>query len=187
MPREEQLRVFHNYLKFAKAVARATSEPLPARIDRAELEVVGLAGLWRAVLRSRSYGLGFTSYVELCVRGAILDELRRLDPVSRYGRDRAAAHGETLRLFFVDADDLQLPAEAEPDRAEPIELAELAHALSQLTQRERQIVAEQDLHDVPQHEVARRMGITAARVSQIRNKAFRDMRASIEHARRLRK
>ncbi len=70
---------------------------LPKHIDFEELHGVAICGLMRAFKRyTVEVGDGFGGYVRTRVRGAILDELRRLDTMSRGARKKAVAYDEIL-------------------------------------------------------------------------------------------
>ncbi len=67
------------YAPLVKRIARQLSSQAGASLDRADMEQIGLMGLLEAL---RRYGVPddkFAGYATLRVRGAILDELRRLD------------------------------------------------------------------------------------------------------------
>lgn len=62
---------------------------LPSHADREELESIGLTGLIRALDRYDHHRAEtFPAYACLRIRGAILDELRRMDPLPRSGRSK---------------------------------------------------------------------------------------------------
>lgn len=70
---------------------------LPAHVDRDDLLSAGLIGLIRAVDRyDPTRGASFATYATLLARGAILDELRRLDWAPRGLRGRYRRLEETI-------------------------------------------------------------------------------------------
>lgn len=78
------------YLPLVAQVLSKIRRTLPAHADVGELYSAGVTGLIAAVERfDPSQAESFPGYVCLRVRGAILDELRRLDPCSRMSRSRA--------------------------------------------------------------------------------------------------
>jgi len=76
-------------LPMVRRLAIKTARRLPGRPDHRTLLGAGTVGLMRAV---ESYDAArcdrFEPYAEMKIRGAILDELRSLDSVSRHGRRR---------------------------------------------------------------------------------------------------
>src|SRR5437773_868945 len=72
------------YLPLVKHVVGRLAMTLPPHVDGEELYSAGLSGLLNAV---RNYnpraGTAFETYARLRIRGAILDELRRMDWVPR--------------------------------------------------------------------------------------------------------
>jgi RNA polymerase sigma factor for flagellar operon FliA len=78
------------YLPLVKTVAGRIAITLPNHIDVQDLQSAGLIGLLDALRRfDPNSGAIFESYARLRIRGAILDELRRLDWVPRSVRDKA--------------------------------------------------------------------------------------------------
>lgn len=87
-PSEQELIESHLHL-VRSAVARI-KRAVPAHIDGDDLYSVGLAGLVSAVRKFNPIqGRTFAGFAALRIRGAMLDELRRLDTCSRRARARA--------------------------------------------------------------------------------------------------
>ena len=80
------------YLPLVRHVVSRIAVNLPAHVDTDELFQVGSIGLVNA---SRSFdvkrGVAFKTYAFALIRGAILDELRRLDLVPRSTREKIRA------------------------------------------------------------------------------------------------
>ena len=78
------------YLPLVKTVVGRLAMTLPAHVDGEDLHSAGLVGLLNAVRRfdSRS-GTSFETYARVRIRGAVFDELRRLDWVPRSVHDKA--------------------------------------------------------------------------------------------------
>lgn len=78
------------YLPLVKQVVGRVALTLPDHVDGDDLESVGVIGLLNA-LRSfdESNGASFETYARIRIRGAVLDELRRMDVVSRGVRTKA--------------------------------------------------------------------------------------------------
>jgi len=85
-------RLAEEYLPLVRHVVGRIATHLPAHVDNDELFQVGSVGLVNA---SRSFdenrGVAFKTYAFALIRGAILDELRRLDVVPRSTREKIRA------------------------------------------------------------------------------------------------
>ncbi|MBL8692516.1 MAG: FliA/WhiG family RNA polymerase sigma factor [Planctomycetes bacterium] len=87
-PEQKQQR-FEESLLLVKYVVGRLAVDLPPTIDREDLCSYGAIGLWRAVQTYDSTrGVAFSTHAYIHIRGAILDELRRLDYLPRSRRDR---------------------------------------------------------------------------------------------------
>ena len=75
------------YLPLVDSIVRSMMTQFPPHADAEELRSVGLGGLIAAVLRyNPKQAETFTGYLAVRIRGAILDELRRLDWMPRTAR-----------------------------------------------------------------------------------------------------
>jgi len=85
-------RMVEEYLPLVRHVVGRIASNLPAHVDTDELFQVGSIGLVNA---SRSFdeyrGVAFKTYAYALIRGAVLDELRRLDAVPRSTREKIRA------------------------------------------------------------------------------------------------
>ncbi len=93
-------RMVVEYLPLVRHVVSRIAANLPSHVDTDELFQVGSIGLVRA---SRSFdkkrGVAFKTYAFALIRGAVLDELRRLDLVPRSTREKIRAmDGCAMRL-----------------------------------------------------------------------------------------
>jgi len=78
------------YLPLVKTVVGRLAMTLPAHVNSDDLYSAGLVGLLNAVRRfDTKCGSSFENYARTRIRGAILDELRRLDWVPRSVHDKA--------------------------------------------------------------------------------------------------
>jgi len=88
----ERDRMVEEYLPLVRHVVGRIAVNLPAHVDTDELFQVGSIGLVNA---SRSFdtsrGVAFKTYAFALIRGAVLDELRRLDAVPRSTREKIRA------------------------------------------------------------------------------------------------
>ncbi|MCS7048831.1 MAG: FliA/WhiG family RNA polymerase sigma factor [Verrucomicrobiae bacterium] len=108
--REEQL--VREHLPLVKTVVGRLALTLPAHVDVEDLYSAGLMGLLQAI---RSFdaeqGACFTTYARIRIQGAVLDELRRLDCVSRTVRDKGRRVQDALQRAEQRLG--RLPTEAE--------------------------------------------------------------------------
>jgi len=75
------------YLPLVRSVVNQMLARLPAGVDRDDLTSAGVVGLIHAVRQfDDSRGVPFEQYARIRIRGAVLDELRSLDPLSRTSR-----------------------------------------------------------------------------------------------------
>jgi RNA polymerase sigma factor for flagellar operon FliA len=87
-PSENSL--IEQYLPLVKTVVGRLAMTLPSHVNSDDLYSAGLVGLLNAVRRfDRKCGASFEHYARMRIRGAILDELRRLDWVPRSVHDKA--------------------------------------------------------------------------------------------------
>ena len=78
------------YLPLVRTVVGRIAMTLPAHVSSDDLNSAGLVGLLQAVRNFRpSGGASFETFARFRIRGAVLDELRRLDWVPRLVHDKA--------------------------------------------------------------------------------------------------
>ena len=101
------------YAHLVKAEARRMLRFLPASIERDDLEQVGMIGLLEAGERySAEGGAAFATFAALRIRGAMLDELRRGDRLSRNDRRDARRLDSISRRLHAELGRAPLDAEA---------------------------------------------------------------------------
>ena len=100
----ERDELVERYLPLVRHVAARLPVAIPSAMDRDDFYSVGVMGLLHA---ASSYdparGASFKTFAYTAIRGAILDELRRHDPLSRGRRERLRrlnAATELLRARF---------------------------------------------------------------------------------------
>ena len=82
--REERLA---KHLPMVRRIAGQMAAQLPASVDFSDLEQAGMIGLWDALDRGEMQSPAqFGSYAAIRIRGAIYDELRKLDWLPRRSR-----------------------------------------------------------------------------------------------------
>ena len=86
-PPESQEALLQLYLPIVKSIVAKIKINLPPHIEEDDLYSVGLAGLISALKKyDPSQQKSFGSYAAMRIRGAILDELRRMDWMPRNAR-----------------------------------------------------------------------------------------------------
>jgi RNA polymerase sigma factor for flagellar operon FliA len=86
---DERDALITRHLPKVKYIADRMAAKLPPSVERDDLYGAGVVGLIDAVERfDASRGIAFTTFAEMRVRGAILDNLRSLDWASRGSRRR---------------------------------------------------------------------------------------------------
>jgi RNA polymerase sigma factor FliA len=94
---EAEGELVNHYLPLVKTVVGRQAMTLPAHVSLEDLHSAGLVGLLQA-LRSYRAGTGasFETFARFRIRGAVLDELRRMDWVPRSVHDKARQLQDTL-------------------------------------------------------------------------------------------
>lgn len=78
------------HLPLVKTVVGRIAMTLPAHVDHDDLHSAGVVGLLHAVRHyDESNGASFETYARIRIHGAVMDELRRMDCVSRTVREKA--------------------------------------------------------------------------------------------------
>jgi RNA polymerase sigma factor FliA len=89
--------LLENHLPLVKSIVDRMKRQLPARIDIEDLYSVGVIGLVAAAQNFReTKNKSFIPYASMRIRGAVLDELRRMDWMSRSGRLKAKQLGTLI-------------------------------------------------------------------------------------------
>src|SRR5215472_12637519 len=119
------------YLPLVRTVLGRLSMTLPEHVDQGDLNSAGLIGLLQA-LRNYDPGSGtsFETYARLRVRGAMLDELRRMDWVPRTVHEKARKIQDTIGQ--VEQRLGRIPSDAEVAKALNISLSEYSDLLAEV-------------------------------------------------------
>ncbi len=81
---DERRKVAEQYLPVVKRIAARVARRIPYHYPLDDIISAGMVGLMNAVERfDPSVGAHFTAYAEYRIKGAILDDLRSMDPASR--------------------------------------------------------------------------------------------------------
>jgi RNA polymerase sigma factor for flagellar operon FliA len=165
---------------------------VPPNVLREDLVSAGALGLVSALRKNTERGAAFDWYARLRIRGAVVDELRAQDWLSRRQRarvTRAVADGTGGGAAVVRFDDIsegQAGVFADESAGTPEEQAGLRldrrvleHALGRLPEREGNIVAWHYFEDASFKSIATRLGVSEPRVSQLHSRALGLLRATI--------
>jgi RNA polymerase sigma factor for flagellar operon FliA len=119
------------YLPLVRSVLGRLAMSLPEHVDHDDLNSAGLVGLLQAL---RNYdpacGNSFETYARLRVRGAMLDELRRMDWVPRTVHEKARRIQETMARLEQHYG--RMPTEAEVAREMKLSPSEYSELLAEI-------------------------------------------------------
>jgi len=169
------------YLPLVRRVVRQLARRLPANVQRDDLLAAGIFGLVDSLRRNGgATGAAFEWYARTRIRGAIFDELRAQDWLSR--RARAAAGVPACFVSFEDvANDDETGLGGSEDPAEAIEwrclCRALGRALAQLPERERNVVARHYFEGAKLKDIGAELGVSEPRISQLLGRAIERLRA----------
>ncbi|HEY6461997.1 MAG TPA: sigma-70 family RNA polymerase sigma factor [Polyangiaceae bacterium] len=158
---------------------------LPPNVLRDDLLAAGAYGLIDALRKSPDRGPAFEWYARVRIRGAVVDELRSQDWLTRRARTRATkaqAEGTGAGAAVVGFDDLpdsQAQGLVDESELNPHEQAErnldrrsLEKAVALLPEREANIVGWHYFEGVPFKVIAVRLGVSEPRISQLHSRAM---------------
>jgi RNA polymerase sigma factor for flagellar operon FliA len=101
----ERDRLVEQFLPLVRYVVARLPVTLPAWLDRDDFYSVGLMGLMHAASTfDPSRGASFKTFAYTAIRGAILDEVRKHDPVPRNRRDRLRRLERTSAALHAELD-----------------------------------------------------------------------------------
>jgi RNA polymerase sigma factor for flagellar operon FliA len=184
--------LIERFAPLAARIAHGMNVPVGAVAGVDDLESAALIGLIDAVDRFEpARGVPFEGYASLRIRGAVLDEVRRVDDLGRADRRReraAAAQGETgVYHRTVSLDELierGYHGGAEQDEvAERYEAEDLRmrvrSAMTCLPPRQREVLERYYGQSLTLREAGVRMGISEARACQLHGRAIQNLRRQL--------
>jgi RNA polymerase sigma factor for flagellar operon FliA len=188
-------KLIERYAPLATSVARRMRVPTGALMGHDDVESAAIIGLIDAVDRyDPDRGVPFEGYAGLRIRGAILDELRRLDDRTRGERQRAravladdtepeiGAYGATLSLdMLLEKGDRDWAADDDADdRYDHQDLrTRVESALKCLPPRQREVLVRYYSESLTLREAGARMGISEARACQLHGRAIQNLRREL--------
>lgn len=162
-----------------RRIALQLARTVPANVELDDLVQVGMIALHDSMGRYVDDGRArFESYASTRVRGAMLDELRRADPLTRKARREERAGGASTHVVsFEDlgADDVDvlelLPADESVDPINQLKDLRMRQALvtaiEDLPERDRNVMSMYYEHDMKLREIGAVMGLTESRMCQV--------------------
>ena len=98
-------RLVEQYLPLVRYVVARLPVTLPGSLDRDDFYSVGVMGLMHAASTfDPGRGASFKTFAYTAIRGAILDEVRKHDPVPRNRRDRLRQMDRTSSALYATLD-----------------------------------------------------------------------------------
>lgn len=181
------------YLPLVYKMVQQLSRRLPANVERDDLLAAGVFGLVDSIRKNGgSDGETFAGYARMRVRGAILDELRAQDWLSRRAREAWAAEaGERWATSFVSLSEVtpieeSIHLSGDDDPTEALDARSVQRALSeaieQLPERERRIVGMYYFEGAKLKEIGAELGVSEPRVSQLHTRALGRLRGMLDSA-----
>ena len=184
--------LIERYVPLAVRVARNMNVPVGPVAGLDDLESAALIGLIDAVDRFQpERGVPFEGYATLRIRGAVLDEVRRVDELGRADRRRqreAAAQGEEgTYLGTVSLDELlengYRGGPEQDDLAERYDAEDLRmrvrSAIACLPSRQREVMERYYDQSLTLRETGQRMGISEARACQLHGRAIENLQRQL--------
>jgi RNA polymerase sigma factor FliA len=187
--------LIERFAPLATRIARGMNVPVGAVAGPDDLESAAVIGLIDAVDRFEpERGVPFEGYASLRIRGAVLDEVRRVDELGRADRRRqraAAAQGEAGSYHGTVSLD-ELIERGYHGGAEQDELAEryeaedlrmrVRSAMTCLPPRQREVLERYYGQSLTLREAGLRMGISEARACQLHGRAIQNLRRQLSVA-----
>jgi RNA polymerase sigma factor FliA len=181
------------YMPLVRQVVARFLARLPPNVLRDDLLAAGTYGLIDSLRKNpEARGPAFEWYARVRIRGAVLDELRTQDWLSRRARSRVTANAEdgaaplSAIVAIEDLSDSSKNSLCDESTPSPLEAAErgderriLARAVDKLLERERLIVNLHYFQGVQFKDIAARLGVSEPRISQLHSRAMTKLRGTL--------
>ena len=175
--------LIERYSDLAIGISRCIRIPSTSLADRDDLASAAMIGLIGAVDRfDPRRGVPFEAYAALRIRGAVVDELRRVDERGRADRRPEGAELAVSLDVLMEKGAHQGPA-VDDGFTERYELEDLAtrvqDALGRLPARQREVIARYYGDELTLREAGAKMGVSEARACQIHGRAIQSLRRDL--------
>jgi RNA polymerase sigma factor for flagellar operon FliA len=183
-------KVIQLYLPLVYQIAAQVARRLPCNVLKSDLISAGVFGLLDSLRRNGGdSGERFEWYARMRIRGAIVDELRAQDWVSRRARDAMRTRGNdesAAPAMLVSLNDVSSIEEGyylaanEGDPGEELEarmdIRAVATAIGELPERERRIVVMHYFEGMKFKDIGALLGVSEPRISQLHARALGRLR-----------
>jgi RNA polymerase sigma factor for flagellar operon FliA len=175
--------LIERYADLAIGIARCMRIPTSSLADQDDVSSAAMIGLIGAVDRfDPRRGVPFEAYASLRIRGAVVDELRRVDERGRVDRRPEGAELAVSLDLLLETGAHQGPV-AEDGFAERYEQEDLKtriqDALGRLPARQREVIARYYGDELTLREAGAKMGVSEARACQIHGRAIQNLRREL--------
>lgn len=175
--------LIERYSDLAIGIARCMRVPKTSVADRDDVASAAMVGLIGAVDRfDPRRGVPFEAYAALRIRGAVVDELRRVDERGRADRRSEDAATAVSLDVLLEAGMHQGPV-TDDGLAERYDQEDLRtrvqDALGRLPARQREVIARYYGDELTLREAGAKMGVSEARACQLHGRAIQSLRREL--------
>lgn len=175
--------LIERYSDLAIGIARCMRVPKTSLADRDDVASAAMVGLIGAVDRfDPRRGVPFEAYAALRIRGAVVDELRRVDERGRADRRTEDAATAVSLDVLLEQGTHQGPVTDDglTERYEQEDLrTRVQDALGRLPARQREVIARYYGDELTLREAGAKMGVSEARACQLHGRAIQSLRREL--------
>lgn len=175
--------LIERYSDLAIGISRCMRIPATSLADRDDVASAAMIGLIAAVDRfDPRRGVPFEAYASLRIRGAVVDELRRVDERGRADRRSEGAELAVSLDMLMEKGTHHGPV-ADDGVAERYEQEDLKtrvqDALGRLPARQREVIKRYYGDELTLRETGAKMGVSEARACQLHGRAIQNLRREL--------
>jgi RNA polymerase sigma factor FliA len=175
--------LIERYSDLAIGISRCMRIPPTSLADRDDIASAAMIGLIAAVDRfDHRRGVPFEAYASLRIRGAVVDELRRVDERGRADRRSESAALAVSLDALLESGAHQGPVvdDGFSERHEQEDLkTRIQNALGRLPARQREVIARYYGDELTLREAGAKMGVSEARACQLHGRAIQNLRREL--------
>jgi RNA polymerase sigma factor for flagellar operon FliA len=175
--------LIERYSDLAIGISRCMRIPPTSLADRDDVASAAMIGLISAVDRfDPRRGVPFEAYASLRIRGAVVDELRRVDERGRADRRPEGAALAISLDALMESGTHQGPVvdDGFSERHDQEDLkTRIQDALGRLPARQREVIARYYGDELTLREAGARMGVSEARACQLHGRAIQSLRREL--------